>query len=166
MIAGFARSAILLATACCASAAAAQAPDAIVIRFRPSYGICAGLCPYFEIEVLAEGYVRTLGLADGTISRFDAKPRDVRRFTELMDRLRPAQDRQVDKTCERATLEGGSPDPLSWPRPDDIDVRWYSPGGVTRLTACASNQELRTALQDALRALGADPFSGAKAGDD
>ena len=166
MISNLARLAIVMVTTCSASAATAQAFDAIVVRFRPPYGVCAGVCPNFETEILAEGYVRTRSFSSEQVYYFDAKPRDLQRFAELMEELRPSEDRKIDEACERATLEGGSPDPLSWPRGDDIEVRWYTPTGFIRLTACAGDEQLRTTLQDALRALGADPYSGAQARED
>ena len=82
MIAGF-RLTIFLASVCSGAAASAQSPEAIVIRFRPPYGICTGVCPNFETEVHAEGFVRALDRRGGGTHDFEATPRDLRRFTEL-----------------------------------------------------------------------------------
>jgi hypothetical protein len=147
----------------CATTASALPFDTIVVRFRHPAAVCAGVCPSFEIEVHAQGHVESRGIRLEAPSHFDAKPADLERFTELMAELRPETDRRIDESCEQAKREDGSPDPLSTPRPDDIEVRWYAPDGFVRLTACASDRELRTALQRALRALGADPYTGVKA---
>jgi hypothetical protein len=152
--------AIIAAAACCATPAIAQwQHDEIVIRIRyPSLLICRGVCPSFETQVTKEGHVRTRDLRTNEVYEFEATPEDLSRFVFLIGGLRSSiEDRKIDEVC---TYQDGSPDTSSGARPDDLEVRWSRSTQSTRLTACASNRELRVALEGALLALGASPYSG------
>ena len=109
------------------------------------------------------GVVTTHQLFDGETTRFQAEPARHGQFLRMLDGLRPNGTRKADASCVRATGPDGNPDPLHNPRPDDIEVRWSGAGGAARLTACADNWPIREVVQDALRALGADPHSGRQA---
>jgi hypothetical protein len=158
--------AAIFALAACATPMRSTASDqaSVFIRFRFPGAVCAGLCPHFETEVSPAGIVTTHQLFDGETTQFQARPAKHRRFLRMLDRLRPSGTREADANCVRATGPDGNPDPLYDPRPDDIEVRWSVAGETARLTACDSNRPIREAVQDALRALGADPYFGKKAG--
>jgi hypothetical protein len=94
--------------------------------------------------------------------RFKAKDANYVRFQNLMERLKLLDHPQLDVTCERGTLQDGSPDPLSDPKPDDIEMIWTDSQGTIRVTGCPSNTLLRVALQGAVNVLGADWVFGKK----
>src|SRR6476620_10508630 len=142
----------------------------VIIRFRHPAMICAGVCPNYQIEILANGDVVRGNptpqptdrdhLYSNTVFRFHVLPTKLRQFRSRLDALRPRGDRALDATCNRSRLPDGSFDPLSTPSPDDIEVRWIEADRGNRLTACAYDEPLRAQLQSALRSLGVDPFSG------
>ena len=92
--------------------------------------------------------------------RFHVQPKKLTQFRSELDAVRPVGDLALDASCKQAHLPDGSPDPLSTPSSDDIEVRWVEAGRSDRLTACADNRLLRGKVQDALRSLGVDPYSG------
>ena len=136
-----------------AAAAHRTSRETIVVRFRPAYALCVGVCPYFEMWVSPPGRVVTRDKGSGRIERFDVVPERLAAFRDVLLPLRPTGERRVDRTCEQEQVEG-KPDPLSDPRTDDIEVRWIDGTDPGRLTACAGNMRVRQVVQDALRALG------------
>jgi len=136
-----------------ASAAHGARRETIVVRFRPPYGICAGVCPNFEMRVSPSGRVTTRDGLDGRIERFEVERARLSAFRDVLIQLRPIGERREDETCAQARNDG-KPDTLDDPRPDDIEIRWMDPGEPGRLTACARNMEVRRVVQDALLALG------------
>jgi len=132
--------------------------------------ICAGACPNYQIEISNNGDVVRGNPAPETNDRghlysnaairFHVQPKKLTQFRSELDAVRPVGDLALDASCKQAHLPDGSPDPLSTPSSDDIEVRWVEAGRSDRLTACADNRPLRGKVQDALRSLGVDPYSG------
>jgi hypothetical protein len=132
----------------------------VAVRFSGGYAICIGLCPDFETQVQSTGLVMSRNRVTKRASRFRVGPSKVKEFVARLDALRPMHDQKADKECAQVTLENGSPDPLSMAKPDDIEIRWIERGTQVRLTACYANAAIRKPLQQALRDLGVDPWSG------
>ncbi len=131
----------------------------VTMRFRQAYAICIGVCPHFEMTIEEPGRITTRHLSDGETTRFEVPERDwVRSIFILHDLMR--EDRQLDTECPQATNRDGSPDELHDPKPDDIEVTWTEGQRTTRVTGCASNLLLRTALRGAMEVLGVDWASG------
>jgi hypothetical protein len=131
--------------------------------------ICAGVCPNYQLKIFDNGEVvrgnpeRAPTDRDHIYSnaevRFHVSPAKLRQFRSQLDTLRPRGNHPLDLACEQAKLPDGSPDPVSTPSPDDIEVRWVDAGHADRLTSCVYSP-LRDELQSALRTLGVDPHSG------
>jgi hypothetical protein len=157
--------ALFLATLCTTAAGAGPSDvETIQLRFRHSYPFCGGLCPDFETRVGPDGSVVTYALRGGEAYRFRASSLQLAAFRRILGAIRPSGERSLDARCERGRLADGTPDPLDDPRPDDVEIFWSGGDAQTRLTACAfTHPEMRRTMESALRALGADPFSGSPA---
>jgi hypothetical protein len=157
--------ALLLASLCTAAAQARPSPgEMILIRLRHSSGICAGLCPDFELQVFPEGEVTSHSLHDRESHRFRVSQRELEAFRRMLAPLRPAGESHLDASCPRSRTADGSPDPLDDPWPNDIEIFWSGGYVEAALTSCAfTHPELRRTIEGALRALGADPYSGNRA---
>ena len=141
----------------------------VIIRFRPPAMICAGVCPDYQIEIFANGDVvrgnpkpDPTGRDDlyaNTVIRFRVPLAKLDQFRAELDMVRPLGNRALDTICAQPKLPDGSPDPISTPKPDDLEVRWVEGPHTDRLTSCAYGP-LRGALESALRTLGVDPYSG------
>ncbi|HEY1605875.1 MAG TPA: hypothetical protein VGF77_09790 [Allosphingosinicella sp.] len=153
--------ALTLVSGFAGSADARPASGTILVRFRFPYQICVGVCANFEMRIGPRGEVVTHALFGGAIYRFRATPARLAAFRKALDPLRPAGEKRLDGKCE-AKWEDGTPDPLADdPRPDDFEVRWTKGRSETLLTGCyLSHWPMRKAVEDALRALGANPFFG------
>jgi hypothetical protein len=141
----------------------------VIIRFRHPAMICAGVCPNYQIEIFANGdVVRGNPKSEPTdrdhlyanaVIHFRVPLAKLRQFRTELDKVRPIGNRSLDIICAQAKLPDGSPDPISTPNPDDLEVRWVEGRHNDRLTSCADGP-LRGKLQSALRTLGVDPYSG------
>jgi hypothetical protein len=80
-------------------------------------------------------------------------------FRSELDVLRPHGNVGLDAACKQPKLPDGSPDPVSRPQPDDLEVRWVERGHTDRLTSGAYGP-LRGELQSALGTLGVDAILG------
>jgi hypothetical protein len=137
------------------------AGEMILVRFRHSSGFCAGLCPDFELQVGLDREVTSHSLHRHDSHRFRASPSQLRSFRRILAPLRPTGERQLDTSCARDRTADCGPDPLDDPRPNDIEIFWSGGRTEARLTACGyTHLDLRRTVESALRALGADPFSG------
>lgn len=159
--------AVAFAMAVAAPAAGKARDDVIVARMRHPYAFCAGSCPHFEMKVAPDGSVVSHdpdGDPDGTTYRYRVSTRQLERFRHRLARLRPRGLRQMDKRCEQATLSDGSADPLSDPRPDDVEVRWIGPRSEARVTSCVdTHRRTRRSIERAVRGLGAELLTGNRA---
>lgn len=153
----------VIALTCCVAGAPGdrKAGTSVAIHVSGGYAICLGLCPYFETQVRSDGLVISRHHFAKKSSRFRVDQSKVSEFMARMDALRPVRDHAADRECAQVTLENGSPDPLSMAKPDDIEIRWIEGGRRSvRLTACFANAGITKPLQQALRDLGVDPWSG------
>lgn len=152
---------LLLTLAAAAHATSAPA-ETVLIRFRFPEVVCVGVCPNFEMKVGPHGDVVTRELWDEPRTyHWRAAPAKLDAFRRALFALRPAGEIRLDSRCE-IMLPDGKADPMANnPRPDDLEVRWTGGPSEARLTACYANRgPTRKAVQDALRALGADPYFG------
>ena len=146
------------------AAARPAAAETILVRVHHSYAVCAGLCPDFAMRIGPRGEVVSRSLHTSETHRFRATAARLSAFRAILDPLRPAGESRLDRECARATSADGTPDPLDEPGPDDLEIRWIGADGDARLTACAyTHMAVRRTVESALRALGADPYSGARA---
>ncbi|HEX5184578.1 MAG TPA: hypothetical protein VFW19_15690 [Allosphingosinicella sp.] len=153
--------ALALVSGFAGTAGARPAAEAILVRFRFPYAVCAGVCPNFEMKISPRGDVVTRSFFGHAVYRFRATPARLEAFRQALDPLRPAGKKRLDDKCG-ARQEDGTPDPLAVdPRPDDFELDWTGGRSEARLTGCAfGHWPIRKAVYDALRALGANPFFG------
>ena len=141
----------------------------VIIHFRHPAMICAGVCPNYQIEIFANGdVVRGNPKAEptgrdhlyaSTVIHFHMPPAKLKQFRTELDKVRPLGNRALDTICAQRKLPDGATDPISAPKPDDLEIRWVEGGHTDRLTSCAYGP-LRGEVQSALRTLGVDPYSG------
>src|SRR4051794_29352446 len=95
--------------------------ETVSVRVRPSYAICAGLCPWFEAQVDLQGRVtvRQFAISEereevivSEISSFLAPAQRAAAFRAALEPLRPPANREADAHCARALQEDGAPDAL------------------------------------------------------
>jgi hypothetical protein len=148
------------------AAARTDGGQTVSVRFKPSYAICAGVCPWFEAQVDPRGGVtiRQFAISEereevivSEITSFLASPAQAAAFRTMLEPLRPTADREADAHCAQALQQDGTPDPLDQPRKDDVLIVWRSGARSTRLTACLDNQAVHGAVQRAVAALGLYP---------
>jgi hypothetical protein len=140
----------------------------IIVRFRHPYVVCAGVCPQFQLKILPSGDVvrgsphppDVHDILSNVVTRFRVPAAKLRQLQRDLNALRPVGNWALDATCNQAKQRDGSPDPLSIAKPDDIEVRWIDSRRDDRLTGCAYGGWLRPKLENALRSLGIDPYSG------
>jgi len=150
-----------LAARLCGHSARALTDETVVIRFRTSYAVCFGLCPDFETRISPRGEVVSHNLHRRDVHRFHFASARLGSFRAILDTLRPIGEHRLDAECTPGPMADGTPDPLDHPRPDDLEVRWIGLNASARLTACGyTHLAVRRTIQNALRVLGVDPFSG------
>ena len=152
-----------LAAPLCGRAALPPRAETVLIRFRHSYPVCAGLCPDFETQISPMGYVVSRNLHQPETHHFRVDRLKLASFWAILDTIRPSGERRFDAECPRSRQADGTLDTLDDPRPDDFEVRWISGGTDARLTACAFTQlQVRRTVENALHVLGVDPYFGSR----
>jgi hypothetical protein len=128
------------------------AEETITIAKRPWFGICAGLCPNYDVTVWADGRVLAVrhswhGLDE--IERFRVSRLEAARFRSILLPYRPIAIQQREPVCHHDVPQEQSRLVL---KVREVELLWSSPPHRSRLIAC-DTRELSEALRQALRAV-------------
>ena len=133
----------------CASVGTAVSMESISVSRRPWFGVCAGVCPNYDVTVWADGRVlsvRRYSHVPDVVQRFRVPTRDAAQFRSILLPYRPTNAQDVEPTCEHRV----SPDEAELVlKVREIEMVWSGPSGPSRLVAC-DNPALLEALRRAL----------------
>jgi hypothetical protein len=114
---------------------------------RPWYVICAGVCPYYDVTVWADGRVLTkLGNHE---ERFRVSRAEAAAFRSKLRPFRPAGEQPDPLVCSH---DGRPEDAPLVMKVREIEIRWSGTDHPARLAACDNSlyADLREAIRQAL----------------
>ena len=142
-----------------ASAAFARPPErgeAIEISRRPWFGICAGVCPNYDVIMRPDGRVLVLRRHFDEVDEvrsFRVSPARLARLRAILASYRPNADTPEPSRCEHDV----PPEEAAFVGDVvEMQVKWTGAAGSDHLVACDTqeNAALREAIGAALQSLG------------
>jgi hypothetical protein len=121
----------------------------LAIRIQPLIGICAGICPDFDVTVIGDHRVEL------RIFDFEPKPRKVRIFA-ISAAKADAFRKELASLRPAGTVKKGVPCPIDEKFRElrygasSYDIRWAGSGQSSRLLACYGEPVLDLAVTKAL----------------
>jgi hypothetical protein len=122
----------------------AAARDSITVSRRPWFAICAGVCPYYDVTVWADG--RVLAKRRNDEKRFRVSRAEAADFSRRLRPFRPVGEQPDQLVCHH----GGRPEdaPLIM-KVTEIEITWTGSSHPARLAAC--DNAVYAALTEAIR---------------
>jgi hypothetical protein len=123
------------------------AEESITVSRRPWYPVCAGLCPYYDVTVWADGRVFTN--RGNYEERFRVSRAEAADFRRKLRPFHPAGDQPDPLVC---THDGRPEDDALVMKVTEIEIRWSGTRHPARLAACdnAVYADLTEAIRQAL----------------
>lgn len=140
----------LLLSGCVSTQTAAE--ETVTVSKRPWFGICAGLCPNYDVTVWADGRVMAVRHSwhgADEIERFRVSRIDAARFRSILLPYRPSAVQQREPVCHHAVPPEQAQLVL---KVREVEILWSSPSHRRRVIACDA-REISEALRQALRAV-------------
>lgn len=148
----------LLLLSACESTRAAPSGDTVTLSRRPWFGICAGVCPNYDVTVGPGGrawsVLRSFHRPDQVVHLRPTWEQRAR-FLSLLAPFRPDGRRPERPECDHRLPPEEAPLLV---RVTEIEIRWSGASGAAHLIACDTreNAALRAAIDEALLTLDLD----------
>jgi len=153
-----ARGAVLSTVAflCAAFAHPPGEPEKIKISRRPWFGICAGVCPDYDIVMQTDRYVWVIRRNSGSVEdvrRFRISKRRAAKLRAILEPLRPNGDTREPEECRHDVPPEQAGLVI---KAVEMEVKWVGPGRSDRRIGCATPEyeAMRITIDKALATLG------------